>query len=306
MGFARQYIEEHFARGRYQGRVPAPGCERYLHTGGWEDAVASESMIFSYRSAFFDNNRFTNAFHAHPYYEMVIFHEGDVEYLNEEHKIRPHACTVIWNAPSQMHTAHLLSPCTYKRFVLCFDPDFFGDAESARALLGFMHAHPQGALHPDKRDAERLLALLWQAKAAADDTAPFAPLLLRARLVELFAALGSPTLALCSQDAQSTALAPVKQYIDREYATIRSTGEIAARFFYSREHLSRRFRAEYNIPISEYLSKRRVLESLSLLQTQTVAQAAYAVGFRSQSAFITAFKHTMGCLPSAYLREQRP
>ena len=32
----------------------------------------------------------------------------------------------------------------------------------------------------------------------------------------------------------------------------------------------------------------------------SVAEAAYAVGFHSQSTFISAFKKTMGCLPSEY------
>ena len=300
MAFARQYIEDHLSRGRYLSRIDGTGCERYLHAQGWEDAIAHEDMIFSHRCTDFDTDRFTNVFHAHPYYEMVVYCAGEVEYLNEGRKIHPSHCTVIWNAPSQMHTAHLLRACTYERFVLCFDPAFFGEA--ATTALGFMKAHPEGAMHPDGETATRLLTLLSSIKEAACTQGELAPLLLRARIVELFYALNAPSFTLREGHSQSAPLLPVKQYIDDEYATIGNIGEIAARFFYSREHLSRRFREEFNLPISEYLAKRRVLCSLPLLREMSVAQAAYAVGFRSQSAYIAAFKRTMGCLPCAYRR----
>ena len=76
--------------------------------------------------------------------------------------------------------------------------------------------------------------------------------------------------------------------------------EIAAHFFYSREHLSRRFKHAFNLSVSEYLAKRRVGESLVLLQSESVANTALRVGFHSQSSYIAAFKRYIGCLPSEY------
>lgn len=300
MGFAKEYIKEHFAGGRYLSRAKDRGCECYLHRGGWQDAVPDENLIFSYRCAAFAQNTFTNKLHAHTYFEMVIFVAGDVEYLTEHSKLHPESCAVIWSSPAQMHTAHLRSASEYRRYVICFDPDFFACDKAAQAILGFMQTHPNGALYPDDKGAARLLSLLQAAQSAAEDPRPFAPLLLRARVLEFFAALNDPTLALQPQEAESVPLFPVKAYIDRAYAEIGSVGEIAAHFFYSREHLSRRFREEFNIPVAEYLSKRRVLCSLPLLQGGSVAEAAFAVGFRSLSAYIAAFKREMGCLPSAY------
>ncbi|MBE6629686.1 MAG: helix-turn-helix transcriptional regulator [Ruminococcaceae bacterium] len=299
MGFVKNYVDEHFTRARFLSSAKSGACTRYLHRGGWYDTVVDENMIFSHRCAFFEDNCFTNSFHAHEYYEMVVYVKGDVEYLNEDSKILPSPATLIWSAPGQMHTARLRSPCEYERFVLCFLPDFFGDGGAQEAILSFMKRHG-GAMHPNERTAAQLLAVLQKAKSAAEAAPAFAPLLLKAHLVEFFALLNLPDTELQEKRAEHSPLAHVKAYIDKEYATIRSTGEIAAHFFYSREHLSRRFCEEFNISVSAYLAERRVRSALPLLAHGSVAQAAYAVGFGSQSAFIAAFKRVMGCLPSVY------
>lgn len=56
----------------------------------------------------------------------------------------------------------------------------------------------------------------------------------------------------------------------------------------------------FNISIAHYLARRRITESLPLLEHMSVAEVAYTVGFHSQSAFISAFKKNMQCLPSEY------
>lgn len=112
--------------------------------------------------------------------------------------------------------------------------------------------------------------------------------------------LNSPELLVEKGNAHTESMALVKKYIDMKYANIQSVLEVAEHFYYSREHLSRAFKSSYNISISEYLRNRRVVESTKLLSTISVAEAAYTVGFNNQSAYISAFKSHMGCLPSEY------
>ena len=104
---------------------------------------------------------------------------------------------------------------------------------------------------------------------------------------------------LAKQELDDTT-AKIKQYIDTHYATITSVNEIAEHFFYTREHLSRIFKESFNISVAQYLSRKRVLESLPLLSTLGATNAGYTVGFRNHLTFINAFKRIMGCLPSEY------
>lgn len=306
MSFVEQYIASHLANGRYTQRLAQAACACYLHREGWIDTVIDGSMIFAHRCTCFTKESFTNLFHAHDYYEMVIFVRGEVEYLQENTRVHPMRAMVSWRHPGQMHTTHLLAGGEYERYVFYFSPEFFALHGTPMQMLAYMQGYPDGVLQLSEADAEEMLALLERARGLVGSPLPYAELLLKAYIVELFGMLNAIGPGAKHQRGADSPLAPVKQYIDECYATVEGIREIAERFYYSREHLSRRFKQEFNISLSEYIAKRRVLSSLPLLEMGGVTAAAYAVGFHSQSAYIAAFKRTMGCLPSAYrLREMR-
>ena len=167
-------------------------------------------------------------------------------------------------------------------------------------MIDFINGSSGFAMKLSEHMIEPLRLLLKKMDAAYQPEKPYSELLLKAYLVELFAMLDSSGMNEEKVHEFVETMAEVKRYIDKEYATIENISEIAAQFFYSREHLSRKFKDTFNIHISKYLSKRRIIESLSLLPVMNIADAAYSVGFRSQSSYIAAFFETMGCLPSEY------
>jgi AraC-like DNA-binding protein len=124
--------------------------------------------------------------------------------------------------------------------------------------------------------------------------------LARALLTEVFDLLNSAESTAANGVELGDLPASVQQYIDTHYAEIGSIHEVADRFFYSREHLSRVFKESFNISVAQYLSRKRVLESLPLLPKMGVTNAGLAVGFRNHTTFINAFKKIIGCLPSEY------
>ena len=267
---------------------------------GWTDVAPSPQLIFSHRSTYYTRATFEEGLHTHEYYELCIYVGGDVEYLCEDTCSRPESLCAVWARPYEMHTARLLSPSRYERYVLYFSPEFFAHEGEILSMTEFI-SNTQGAMLkiPEAMHDEVLL-LLQKAENAAKSAHTYAALLLRSYLVRLFDLLNSPEMLHHHGKAFTDQMAKVKRYIDTEYASIADVGEIAAHFFYSREHLSRRFKEAFNVSVSEYLSRRRISESLALLQSESVASAAARVGFRSQSAYIAAFKRHIGCLPSAY------
>ena len=86
-----------------------------------------------------------------------------------------------------------------------------------------------------------------------------------------------------NENALTGEMAEIKEYIDKNYASIDSASDIAANFYYSREHLSRKFKSRFNISLADYITMRRINESVRLLGHMSVAEASYSVGFRSQS-----------------------
>ena len=267
---------------------------------GWVDVAPSPHLILSHRDTYYTRASFEEGLHTHEYYELCIFVGGEVEFLCEDTCSRMEPLCAVWARPGEMHTARLLAPSRYERYVLYFSPEFFAHEGELLPMTDFM-SHAQGAMLkiPDEARDE-VLMLLQNAVSSAQSPHTYAALLLKSYLIRLFDLLNSPKMLHHRGKVFSDRMAEVKQYIDTEYANISDVSEIAAHFFYSREHLSRRFKRAFNVSVSEYLAKRRVCESLSLLQSESVSYAARCVGFHSQSAYIAAFKRYIGCLPSEY------
>ena len=229
-----------------------------------------------------------------------------MEYVCDNDVFKPLPGMVVASAPDNMHAARLVSDSTYERFVFCFKRDFFSYCGQQLALPEFFGAcGGHGVVQPD----EELFAKLKLLADSADNAAALGTVegraLAHSYIVQFFALLGGNSVAVAQKDKLPDNVARIKKYIDTYYSSIEGVSEIAAYFFYSREHASRLFRQYFNITLSEYLMQRRVSESTKmLLEGQSVAQACYAVGFRSVSSYINAFRRITGCLPSEYKKKR--
>ena len=292
--------------GKYKEQISTAPLKRFLHKEGWFDTTVDNELIFSHRNTWYNHDTFTEKFHTHEYYELIFYIKGNIEYLNENTVITPAPYMVTWFKPGQMHTGRLLSPCQYERYVIYFSTDFFNMNNQVTPLTNFMtHSTGTHMTLSEKKFGE-LLAILHKVEETLTKEKPYCELVLKALLIELFYILDSQETKIQEGEALTEAMGEIKRYIDANYASINSVSDIADHFFYSREHLSRKFMQSFNISVAHYLSRRRINESLPLLEHMSVADVAYTVGFHSQSAFIKAFKQNMQCLPSEYKSKHKP
>ena len=298
--FTKNFAQIRLQNKRYKNILSfTPPC-RYLHREGWIDTVINNELIFSHRNTWYDHDTFTDQFHTHTFYELVFYIKGDVDYLNENIVIRPSPNMVTWTKPGTMHSARLLSPSQYERYVVYFSERFFDINGQITPLTDFINNSTGNHMVLSEKTFGQLLTLLKKACEISETDQPYTELVLKAIWVEIFYMLNSQKAKIQEGQAMTEAMAEVKRYIDANYASITSVSQIADHFFYSREHLSRKFMQAFNISVAHYLSRCRITESLTLLKTMSVADAAYTVGFQSQSAYIKAFKKYMYCLPSEY------
>ena len=277
----------------------SPLC-RYLHQEGWSDTAVNKELIFSHRNTWYDHQSFTEQFHVHTYYELIFYINGNVDYLNEDLVINPSPYMITWTKPGVMHSARLLSPSQYERYVIYFTDKFFDINGQITPLTDFINQSTGNHMVLSEKSFNQLLTLLKKACEICESDQPYTELVLKSILVEIFYILNSQKSKIQEGQAITEAMGEVKRYIDANYASITSVSQIADHFFYSREHLSRKFMQTFNISVAHYLSRCRIAESLELLKSMSVTDAAYSVGFQSQSAFIKAFKKYMHCLPSEY------
>lgn len=76
--------------------------------------------------------------------------------------------------------------------------------------------------------------------------------------------------------------------------------EIAKRLKINRSHLSRLFKKEVGISLSEYIHKQKIETAKGMLQQISNSEIAAALGFSSQSHFIQVFKKYTGKTPLQY------
>lgn len=241
-----------------------------------------------------------NKLHAHGDYELLIHVRGEAEYIQNDRCICPKPYTAMWSAPGNMHMLNV-ADCDYERYILYVSPKFFShNGVTDGSLLQFAADPDTFAFHTEGESMHTLRSLLERIEQTFQSDLPYKNILAKALLIELFDFFNGADLHNFESRSLTDPMAEVKKYIDCSYAEITGIDAIAERFHYSREHLSRRFKSRFNTSISEYLTQRRVIESVQLLPTLSVTDACYAVGFRSQSVFIAAFKNNMGCLPSEY------
>ena len=306
MGFTKDYVQTRLQNRKYVEKVPSLPIPNYLHKDGWFDTIVGDALVFSHRTTWYELDNFSEKFHSHNYYELIFYVGGNVEYIRENTLIKPSPYTVTWFKPSQLHTGRLLSPSQYERYVLYFSPDFFSNGDYITPITDFI-THASGThMILSKSTAEELLQILKEAEKVCTSPKPYAELLLKALLIRFFYILNSQDQIIQKGETLTETTGKIKRYIDENYASISSISDVAMQFFYTREHLSRKFKQAFNMTAADYLTRRRITESIVLLGHMSIAEAAYSVGFHSQSAFIHAFKSIMHCLPSEYKAKNKP
>lgn len=299
MNVKDQYLRAHLARKRYDKKMGEDAREKgFVDTEGWIDYFLYDELVFSHRKNYYTKETFDEGLHSHHFYELIVYLGGSVEYIKNDTVVKPESLCFMCFPPGVMHTARLLSASEYERFVLYFSEDFFSYKDESSPMLDFLKKGDSAFYFNAK--TEELKSIVIETETVLSSDTNYKNILAKAQLIRLFGILNSSEVKPFKTDELKDAMAEIKAYIDNNFAEISGISELAEMFFYSREHISRNFKKSFNISISEYINKRRVTESLKILKKKSVTETCFEVGFKSQSAFISAFVKNIGCLPSEY------
>ncbi|MDQ8734143.1 helix-turn-helix domain-containing protein [Paenibacillus sp. LHD-38] len=104
------------------------------------------------------------------------------------------------------------------------------------------------------------------------------------------------------QAQEKTKMSDIASFIDQHYRDELSLQDIAKRFFVSREYVSRKFKQEYGINITDYITGIRIDKAKLLMVNPNlrVAKIAEMVGFHDEKYFSKVFKKQEGISPKAF------
>ncbi len=97
-------------------------------------------------------------------------------------------------------------------------------------------------------------------------------------------------------------IANVREYISRHYQSDIRVEELAERFFFSKEYLTRLFRNQYGCAIYEYVLQLRMNNAREYLMDpgMSIQEIAEKIGYSSANYFGKAFKRRYGQTPSEF------
>jgi AraC-like DNA-binding protein len=267
----------------------------------WENHIINDMLFYSYRSTDYDLSTHPSQLHYHDYYELVVFEEGEIQYVCESSVYHPKKGDVILIPPQKFHASRIKAEQTrYKRHVFYFYPEAF-EGIGQGVLMSFTSRFGDGAMFTP--DTAELLDKLEQLKRVWQDSpSPLEQALGLSYVINIFYLFNQQNLRTREEFGKLPKnLLMLQRYIDENYGQIDSVSAVADHFFYSREYVSRLFKRHFDITISDYIMKRRVAESQTLISEGIpLIDTAYRVGFGSLSTFIRAFRLVTGITPSEY------
>ena len=241
-------------------------------------------------------------FHAHDWYEIYFFESGEIQYYIEDQTFLMVAGDMLVIPPGKMHRIVTVNESvTYSRMVVDLSEEYV--KRLMRVVGGHFVFRGVTHYHFSTGDEEsRIKDLLSSFLTMEADEAGV--LSRDATVTLLLIHLDRLMKQAPVREAKEHQLAQVIRYINANYTRDVTLEEIADRFFISKYHLLRRFKALTNSTVHQYILTKRILLARTLLrQGIAPAEVATQCGFSSYAGFYQAFTAQTGISPSAFQKE---
>ena len=297
-------IQENLINGRYDCTSPYIPANAYVNIkDGWTDHLVSDQIIFSHRINNYTTQNMPEELHAHDYYELVICAGGEqMQYITDGKILTVKPGTAILTKPLSVHMFRPISPVAYDRYILYFKSslkifyennilDFMKKGNSSYCTFQFNNIDDI-CKHAYKCEQE-----LLNYKSKYSDSKVLM------NICNLFLILSEAVTDNIETFDYNIPqyLFEIKDYIDNEFTNIASIADLANKFHYSREHITRKFHKCFNTTLYEYILRRKLIYCCSLLrQNFSVEKSATMSGFTNMSGFNRIFRKYNGCTPSEY------
>lgn len=248
--------------------------------------IKSDSIIFKYASG--ESEKIGKEFHS--FNEIILFLEGDAELISENihKKIAPNTIIAI---PQE----------TYHQVVIKGDKDNY-----RRCTLNFFDTPKLKPLIQQALNEITLISadtdftyLFSKLIKFAENKNPNSQAALKSLLVLILCEISAKKDDVIKETSQNPLITSVILYINRNLSKSISIPLIAKSNNISESSLSHIFKKEMNIPIHQYIIKKRLIAAHHKINSGTPATtAAVECGFNDYSGFYKQYKKMFGFPPS--------
>ena len=249
--------------------------------------------------------------HYHTFHKIIEFLGGESGYGVEGKQYLLQPGDLVLVPQGCIHRPEAEPNAPYERRILYLSPEFLRRAGGSCDLAAcFDRAREEFrfVVHPADGTGGAQLAVLEAAeREEAFGRELLAQSLLFQFLIGLNRAMAGNTLQYAKPAAYDRKIESILRYLSEHLTEPVSIDDLAARFFVSKYHMMRQFRAQTGYTIHGYLTGKRLMRARAMIAAGTpVLQASEESGFGDYSAFLRAYRKQFGAAPNQEKRANTP
>ena len=249
--------------------------------------------------------------HYHTFHKIIEFLGGESGYGVEGKQYLLQPGDLVLVPQGCIHRPEAEPNAPYERRILYLSPEFLRRAGGSCDLAAcFDQAREEFrfVVHPaDGAGGAQLAALEHAEREDAFGRELLAQSLLFQFLIGLNRAMADDLLQYAKPAAYDRKIESILRYLSEHLTEPVSIDDLAARFFVSKYHMMRQFRAQTGYTIHGYLTGKRLMFARAMIAAGTpVLQASEESGFGDYSAFLRAYRKQFGAAPNQEKRANTP
>lgn len=244
-------------------------------------------------------------YHYHEFCKLLLLISGRGGYVVDGQRYLLQPGDVVLIGSRSAHRPELEEDCDYERVIIYISPEFLQLSSTPdcdlQQLFSARHGH---VLRLRETERKKVFALASALEKELSGDAYGRLILSNSALLRLLVEIGRS-----QQQEGALNLRPVTpkdqrvvewmQYLDYHLSEDLDMDALAERFYISKYHMMRLFRAETGFTIHTYLLQRRLLAARQLIERgMRTTEACYRCGFRSYSSFTRAYSKHFGTTPT--------
>lgn len=240
--------------------------------------------------------------HAHTGCELYCFLQGEGYYTVEGNHYPLTPGTILLMRSGETHMPHIRAGNAYERIAVHFPAQYL--AQEDPALSALFDDRPLGednCYPPETADLDYLRSSLLRLCSPAGDVSEHR---IRAYLIPVLYELAgrrgrSADTVAPSARPRDPLVIDIIDYINSHLTEEFDLDELSRRFFFSKSHINKVFRAETGSSVWDYVVVKRLLHARSLLHSGvSAAGAAARSGFSDYSSFFRLYRRRFGVSPA--------
>ena len=249
--------------------------------------------------------------HYHTFHKIIEFLGGESGYGVEGKQYLLQPGDLVLVPQGCIHRPEAEPNAPYERRILYLSPEFLcraGGSCDLAACFDRAREEFRFVVHPaDGTGGAQLAALEHAEREDAFGRELLAQSLLFQFLIGLNRAMADDLLQYAKPAAYDRKIESILRYLSEHLTEPVSIDDLAARFFVSKYHMMRQFRAQTGYTIHGYLTGKRLMRARAMIAAGTpVLQASEESGFGDYSAFLRAYRKQFGAAPNQKKRANTP